>query len=196
MIIFVSKLIANMKRILSVLALAAAVWMSAGCRQNAAPSVSGRVVDATIHSVTLQTPAGDSLTVSTLGTDPMSVPGVLPGDDVRIFYEFLPDGETMRALQLDIVEPSAYRLLPGIWRDCSGAVEVGLVLAEDGSATSTGMEASLQDWSLDGDQLVLTTVLSEDPKTTGTLLLQIDRLDVDSLVVSAPGCGWAFSRQQ
>ena len=87
-----------MKRILSVLALAAAVWMSAGCRQNAAPSVEGRVIDATIHSVTLLTAEGDSLSVSTLGTDPMSGPGVLPGDFVRIFYETLSDGETMRAL--------------------------------------------------------------------------------------------------
>ena len=122
-----------MRRILSVLAVAAAVWMTAGCRQTA-PSVEGRVIDATIHSVTVETPAGDSLSVSTLGTDPMSVPGVLPGDFVRIFYETLSDGETMRALQLDIEEPSAYRLLPGIWRDCAGADEVGLVLAEDGSS--------------------------------------------------------------
>lgn len=168
--------------------------MAAGCRQ-AAPSVEGRVIDATIHSVTVETPAGDSLVVSTLGTDPMSVPGVLPGDVVRIFYETLSDGETMRALQLDIEEPSAYRLLPGIWRDCAAAEEVGLVLAEDGSAQATGMEPLL-DWSLDGDQLVLSTILSEEPRTTGTLLLQIVKLDVDSLVVEAPGRKLAFSRQQ
>lgn len=184
-----------MKRILSVLVLAAAVWMTSGCRQNAAPSVEGCVIDATIHSVTVLTAEGDSLSVSTLGTDPMLVPGVLPGDAVRVFYELLPDGETMHAVQLDITEPSAYRLLPGIWRDCSSAEEVGLVLAEDGSAQATGLEP-LQDWSLDGDQLVLTTVLSEEPKTTGTLLLQICRLDVDSLVVEAPGRKLAFSRQQ
>ena len=183
-----------MRRILSVLAVAAAVWMTAGCRQTA-PSVEGRVIDATIHSVTVETPAGDSLSVSTLGTDPLSVPGVLPGDFVRIFYETLSDGETMRALQLDIEEPSAYRLLPGIWRDCAGADEVGLVLAEDGSAQATGME-QLLDWSLDGEQLVLTTILTEEPQTTGTLVLQIARLDVDSLVVEAPGRKLAFSRQQ
>ncbi|MBP5625518.1 MAG: hypothetical protein J6W98_01215 [Bacteroidales bacterium] len=185
-----------MKRFLSFLALAAVVGITAGCRQNAAPSVEGRVVDATIHSVTLETEAGDSLSVSTLGTDPMLVPGVLPGDAVRIYYETLPDGETMRALQLDILDPSAYRLLPGIWRDCTGAEEVGIVLAEDGSAQATGLATPLQDWSLDGEQLVLTTVLSEEPRTTGTLLLQIDRLDIDSLVVSGPDCRFAFSRQQ
>ena len=183
-----------MRSILSVLALAAAVWMSAGCLQVKAPSVEGRVVDATIHSVTLLTAEGDSLSVSTLGTDPMLVPGVLPGDVVRIYYVTLPD-ETMQALELNVTEPSAYRLLPGIWRDCSGTEEVGLVLAEDGSAQATGLE-TLQDWSLDGDQLVLTTVLSEEPKTTGTLLLQIRKLDVDSLVVGAPGREYAFSRQQ
>ena len=120
---------------------------------------------------------------------------MLPGDFVRIFYETLSDGETMRALQLDIEEPSAYRLLPGIWRDCAGADEVGLVLAEDGSAQATGME-QLLDWSLDGEQLVLTTILTEEPQTTGTLVLQIARLDVDSLVVEAPGRKLAFSRQQ
>ena len=184
-----------MKRFLSFLALAALVGMTAGCRQNVAPSVEGRVVDATIHSVTVETEAGDSLCVSTLGTDPMLVPGVLPGDAVRIYYETIPDGETLRALQLDIVDPSAYRLLPGIWRDCTSAEEVGMVLAEDGSAQATGLATPLQDWSLDGDQLVLTTVLSEEPKATGTLLLQIVKLDVDSLVVSGADVRFAFSRQ-
>jgi len=184
-----------MKHFLSFLALAAVVGMTASCQQ-AAPSVEGRVVDATIHSVTIETAAGDSLSVSTLGTDPMLVPGVLPGDAVRIYYETLSDGETLRALQLDITDPSAYRLLPGVWRDCSSEQEVGLVLAEDGSAQATGLDTPLLDWSLDADQLILTTVLSEEPRTTGTLQLQIVRLDVDSLVVSGPACNHSFSRQQ
>ena len=187
-----------MKRILSVLALAAAVWMTAGCRQ-AAPSVEGRVIDATIHSVTVLTAGGDSLSVSTLGTDPMSVPGVLPGDAVRVFYELLPDGETMHAVQLDITAPSAYRLLPGIWRDCSSAEEVGLVLAEDGSAQVVGLEGvTLQDWSLDGDDLVLTSVDPDGKAPSRTLLYKIERLDIDSLVVrpAEAGRSLAFSRQR
>ena len=184
-----------MKHFLPFLALAAAVGMTAAC-QSAGPSVEGRVVDATIHSVTVETAAGDSLTVSTLGTDPMLVPGVLPGDAVRIFYMTVGEDDTMQALQLDILEPSAYRLLPGIWRDCSSEQEVGLVLAEDGSAQATGLATPLLDWSLDGEQLVLTTLLSEEPRTTGTLPMQIVRLDVDSLVVSGPDCRLSFSRQQ
>ena len=139
--------------------LAAAAVLLAGCRQASLPTVEGRVVDATIHSVTVETPAGESVSVSTLGADPMLVPGVLSGDVVRIAYEVLPDGETLRAVQLDVTEPSAYRLLPGIWRDCTGAAEVGLVLAEDGSARAVGLgDLSLQDWSLDGENLVLTAV--------------------------------------
>ena len=181
-------------------AFAAVLLLFAGCRHNAVPTVEGRVVDATIHSVTLLTPAGDSLCVSTLGTDPMLVPGVLPGDEIRIAYELLPEGEMMRALTLDITTPSAYRLLPGIWRDCSTADEVGLVLAEDGSARAAGLSETLQDWSLDGDQLVLTATDpdSKDKNATRTLLFRIERLDVDSLIVSPLQEGarrLAFGRQ-
>ncbi len=171
------------RKILAVLAVG--VLLSAGCRQSSFPTVEGCVVDATIHSVTVRTPEGGSATVSTLGTDPMLVPGVLPGDEVRIAYETLPDGETLRAVRLDITTPSAYRLLPGIWRDCTGPSEVGLVLAEDGSARAVGLaDLSLQDWSLDGDNLVLTAADPDDPSGTVTLIYVIERLDVDSLVLA------------
>ena len=182
------------RRILAVLA--AALLLFAGCRQNNLPRVDGRVVDATIHSITLLTAAGDSVTLSTLGTDPMLVP---PGDEVHVGYEVLPESETMRALYLRITHPSAYRLLPGIWRDCTGADEIGLVLAEDGSARAVGLgELPLQDWSLDEDNLVLTAVEQEDPKSTRTLLFAIRKLDIDSLVVLPAGGGpaLAFSRAE
>jgi hypothetical protein len=164
------------RRILAVLA--AALLLFAGCRQNNLPRVDGRVVDATIHSITLLTAAGDSVTLSTLGTDPMLVPGVLPGDEVHVGYEVLPDGETMRALYLRITHPSAYRLLPGIWRDCTGAEEVGLVLAEDGSAKYVGADGpELRHWSLDGDNLALT---ASDGRV---LMYRIESLGADSLVI-------------
>ena len=144
----------------------------------------GRVTDATINYIILETPDGESVSMSIRGTNPMMVPGVLPGDCVRVAYEVLPDGETLRAVQLDITSPSAYRLIPGIWRDCSGPVEVGLVLAEDGSAQITGVESvTLQDWSLDGEQLAFTAVDPADPKSTCTLLYFVEKLDADSLVI-------------
>ena len=172
-----------MKQILLFL-VAAALLLVSGCRRNVLPTVEGVIVDSTIHSITLETPEGESFTLSTLGTDPMLVPGVLPGDAVRIAYEVLPDGETCRAVQLDITAPSAYRLVPGIWRDCSGPVEVGLVLAEDGSAQITGVESvTLQDWSLDGEQLAFTAADPANPKSTCTLLYFVEKLDADSLVI-------------
>ncbi|MBO7575127.1 MAG: hypothetical protein J6S99_04885 [Bacteroidales bacterium] len=171
------------RKILAVLAVG--VLLSAGCRQSSLPTVEGCVVDATIHSVTVQTPEGGSVTVSTLGTDPMLVPGVLSGDEVRIAYETLPDGETLRAVRLDITTPSAYRLLPGIWRDCTGPTEVGLVLAEDGSARAVGLaDLNLRDWSLDGDSLILTAADPTSPDGKVTLLYTIEQLDVDSLVLA------------
>jgi hypothetical protein len=171
------------QRILAVLS--AGVLLFAGCRQSSLPTVEGCVVDATIHSVTVQTPEGGSVTVSTLGTDPMLVPGVLSGDEVRIAYETLPDGETLRAVRLDITTPSAYRLLPGIWRDCTGPTEVGLVLAEDGSARAVGLaDLNLRDWSLDGDSLILTAADPTSPDGKVTLLYTIEQLDVDSLVLA------------
>ena len=165
--------------------LVAVLALIAGCRRNALPVVEGQVIDATIHSVTVETPDGESVSLSTLGTDPMLVPGVLPGDVVRIAYEVLPDGETFRAVQLDITTPSAYRLIPGIWRDCSGPVEVGLVLAEDGSARGVGLaDLNLRDWSLDGECLALTAADPESPDGKVTLLYHIEQLDVDSLVLA------------
>ncbi|MDY6418127.1 MAG: lipocalin family protein [Bacteroidales bacterium] len=171
------------QRILAVLS--AGVLLFAGCRQSSFPTVEGSVIDATIHSVTVQTSEGGSFTVSTLGTDPMLVPGVLPGDEVRIAYETLPDGETFRAVRLDITTPSAYRLLPGIWRDCTGPTEVGLVLAEDGSARAVGLaDLNLRDWSLDGDSLILTAADPTSPDGKVTLIYIIEQLDVDSLVLA------------
>ena len=185
-----------MKRALVILALA--LLALAACKREV-PAVEGRVIDTTIASVTLLTPAGDTCVVSTRGTNPMMVPGVLPGDEVRIAYETLPDGETLRAVRLDITTPSAYRLLPGIWRDCTGPSEVGLVLAEDGSAQVVGLEGvTLQDWSLDGDDLVLTSVDPDGKAPSQTLLYKIERLDIDSLVVRPAEAGrrLSFSRQR
>ena len=179
--------------------LAAGLVLLTACRQNVLPTVEGRVVDATIHSVTVETPEGESVVVSTLGTNPMLVPGVLPGDEVRIAYEEFPEWEAIRAVQLDILTPSAYRLLPGIWRDCAEAEEVGLVLAEDGSARAVGLGGlTLQDWSLDGEDLVLTSVDPDGKAPSQTLLYRIERLDIDSLVVTPAEAGrrLAFSRQR
>ena len=164
-----------MKRALVILALA--LLALAACKREV-PAVEGRVIDTTIASVTLLTPAGDTCVVSTRGTNPMMVPGVLPGDEVRVIYELLPDGETLRAVQLDIDVPSPYRLVPGIWRDCTGAEEVGLVLAEDGSAKYVGADGpELRDWSLDGDNLALT---ASDGRV---LMYRIESLGADSLVI-------------
>ena len=164
-----------MKRALVLLALA--LLALAACKREV-PAVEGRVIDTTIASVTLLTPAGDTCVVSTRGTNPMMVPGVLPGDEVRVIYELLPDGETLRAVQLDIDVPSPYRLVPGIWRDCTGAEEVGLVLAEDGSAKYVGADGpELRDWSLDGDNLALT---ASDGRV---LMYRIESLGADSLVI-------------
>ena len=185
------------RRIVSVVA--AGLVLFTACRQNFLPTVEGSVVDATIHSVTVETPEGEFVTVSTLGTNPMLVPGVLPGDEVRIAYELLSDINIFRAVRLDILSPSAYRLLPGIWRDCTDPQEVGLVLAEDGSAQVVGLEGvTLQDWSLDGDDLVLTSVDPDGKASSQTLLYKIERLDIDSLVVRPAEAGrrLSFSRQR
>ena len=185
------------RRIVSILS--AGLVLFTACRQNVLPTVEGRVVDATIHSVTVETPEGESVVVSTLGTNPMLVPGVLPGDEVCIAYELLSDIDVLRAVRLDILTPSAYRLLPGIWRDCSEPEEVGLVLAEDGSAQAVGLDdLTLQDWSLDGEELVLTSADPDGKAPAQTLVYRIERLDIDSLVVRPAEAGrrLALSRQR
>ena len=187
-----------MKKISSVFAVAAAILLVAGCRHSALPSVEGRVVDATIFSVTLETSAGDSVVLSTRGTDPLRVPGVLAGDVVRVLYTQLPDGETLQAVELDITTPSAYRLVPGVWRDCSGDSEIGLVLAEDGSAQAVGLDnLTLRTWTLDGENLVLDAVDPASPKDAKTLVYVIEKLEADSLIVRDAGeARLAFSRSE
>lgn len=187
-----------MKKISSVFAVAAAILLAAGCRQSALPTVEGQVVDATIFSVTLETPEGESVILSTRGTDPMLVPGVLAGDVVRVAYQTLPDGETLQAVQLDITQPSAYRLVPGVWRDCNVAPELGLVLAEDGSAQAVGMDnLTLRTWTLDGDKLVLDAVDPASPKDSKTLVYVIEKLEADSLVIrNSEEARLAFSRSE
>lgn len=189
-----------MKKISSVFAVAASLLLVAGCRQNALPTVEGQVVDATIFSVTLETPEGETVVLNTRGTDPMLVPGVLAGDVVRVAYQPLDEGETLQAVRLDITTPSAYRLVPGIWRDCTQAPELGLVLAEDGSAQAVGMDnLMLRTWALDGEKLVLDAVDPAAPKETKTVVYMIEKLDADSLVVREAVEGAArmvFSRSE
>lgn len=186
-----------MKKLFSLMSAAVLLLVAAGCRQ-ALPVVEGDVLDTTIYSVTILTPDADTLTLSTRGTDPILVPGVLVGDAVRIAYEQLPDGETLRAVTLDITAPSYHRLMPGIWRDCSGEGDVGLVLAEDGSAQAVGVEYNLQDWSIDNEELALTRVLPGYDKNTEVLVYQIEKLDADSLVVAPKDGGrrFSFARQE
>ncbi len=188
-----------MKRI-SVLMIVAFAALLAGCRQSSLPTVEGQVVDATIHSVTLETPEGETLTLNTLGSDPMLVPGVLAGDAVRVAYEEDPENGELRAVRLDITAPSAYRLIPGVWRDCTGPVEVGLVLAEDGSAQAVGLpDLTLRDWSLDGEHLALGAADPSDPAASKVLLYKIERLNADSLVISpveAEGLHLSLSRSE
>jgi len=187
-----------MKKLSSLFAVAALVLTAAGCRQASLPTVEGRVVDATIYSVTLETPEGESVVLSTRGTDPALVPGVLTGDQVKVAYEVFPDGETLHAVQLEITTPSDYRLVPGIWRECSGEEEIGLVLAEDGSAQAVGLgDLSLRTWTLDGDRLVLDATDPADPDQGKTLVYTVERLDADSLVVRSEGAArLAFSRSE
>lgn len=183
-----------MRRIYIISALAAVICL-AGCKQNKA--IQGTVVDATMNTICLATEAGDTVTVSTMDTDPDMVPGVLIGDVVKVSCETVhaENGDLSKAVKLDLVKPSNYRLISGYWTTTNGenGDKYGFTLAEDGTAESINMfTLRMKNWVLDGDELALTAESEgSGAPFTSTTVYKIAKLDVDSLVLEDKGTGYA-----
>lgn len=170
--------------------LAAAAFL-ASCAPEV-PTLEGKVTDATMSTVTLTTAEGESVSVSTLDSDPNLVPGVLVGDFIRVAYE--PAGDMPHVISLEIVEPSYYRLISGTWLNADG---VGFTLAEDGSASSAGFDSLiLKEWALDGEELALSGEVA--PGKNATIVYVIAQLDAKSLVLDSKEDGttvWSCTRR-
>lgn len=166
-------------------------------------TVSGCVADASMNNITLVTLAGDTLNISKMDADPVKVPGVLVNDSVTLTYrvEHVGDSKILQAEELAITKHSPFFFIQGTWLEPNpiNAAEVqGVILKEDGTASSVGMETLLfEKWELNGNQLLLTSKSVGSGQTLeGVDTLQVEKLDADSLVLSRAGYTiWQFGRK-
>lgn len=143
------------------------------------PTLEGRVDAASLSYISLVTDDGERFHVNIDDADPTKVPGVLPGDRVRVRFDS--EGSGRRVLELEILELSYYRLIPGRWTDGDGN---GFVLAEDGSASSVGCAPfEFFEWILEGDALTLNG--DKSLRNMKTLHYSIISLDGTQLVLKA-----------
>ncbi len=97
---------------------------------------------------------------------------------------------------------SPYSYIQGIWLEpnpINPSGSQGIALKEDGTASSVGMATLIfKKWVLNGDKLLLTYESIGNKQTLeGTDTLQIEKLNADSLVLSASGnVVWRLAREK
>lgn len=189
------------------LAVAALTMISCGPKPAAGPqTVDGRVLDASMNTITLLTGAGDTLNISTMNADPAKVPGVLIDDSVKLTYaDTIVDGnKVMLAQTLTVTAHSPYYYIQGAWVEPnlidSTSVQ-GVQLNQNGTASSIGMATLVfNGWNLlNSNTLVLTGESLGNGQTIPVAdTLRVDRLNADSLVLS-DGTGrvvWRLARRK
>ncbi len=190
--------------------LAAAVagsWMTAcGSKTAHTETVNGRVLDASMNTVTVLTDAGDTLSISTLNADPTKVQSVLIDDSVRLTCRTVEtDGHSvLEAQELNVTAHSPYFYIQDQWVEPnpidSTAVQ-GFALNEDGTAASIGMETlRFAGWSLATPKTLILTGESIGNRQTLPVCdtLTVIRLDADSLVLGQANghVAWRLGRQK
>jgi len=190
-----------MKKI--IFAAIAAVLCLAGCKQSAL-STEGKVVDATMNNLVIANDEGE-ITINIAEADPTKVEGVLLGDVVKVTYNQVPAGgeDFVNVVEsLSVISPSYYRVIAGSWlaKGVNDSDFYGFTLAEDGSAESVNnLTFLVKEWVLDGEELALTgTADSAGVAVKKTAVYKIDKLDIDSLVLSNKETGaveWACKRK-
>lgn len=182
-------------------------WMTAcGPKTAQTETVNGRVLDASMNTVTVRTEAGDTLTISTLGADPAKIQGVLIDDSVSLTCRTIEvqGHNALEAQELNVTAHSPYFYIQGQWVEPnpidSTAVQ-GFALNEDGTAASIGM-ATLQItcWNLTAPKALILTGESIGNGQTLPMCdtLTVLRLDADSLVLGHGNghVAWRLGRQK
>ena len=175
------------------------------CKQpSVEKTVTGTVIDATMNNIVLVSDAGDTLNISTMDTDPATVPGVLLNDYVNITYkvEKMEDVALLQAKALTIIRHSPYFYIAGTWVEpnpINPDEMQGFTLNQDGTASSVNMETLIfKSWAFDTQTLMLTNESIGNKQTLiGTDTLTIVKLDADSLVLARrEGSLWHLARQK
>lgn len=167
-------------------------------------TVTGCVADASMNNIMLITKAGDTLNISTMDASVAKVPGVLIHDSVKITYVkgTLDNAVILKAEELEITAHSPYFYIVGTWvqpNPINASELQGMDLKEGGAASSVGMATLLfKNWALAGNQLMLESQsIGNKQILEGVDTLQVDKLDADSLVLSASGeVIWRLARKK
>lgn len=182
-------------------------WTTAcGPKTEKTETVNGRVLDASMNTVTVLTDAGDTLNISTLNADPTRIQSVLIDDSVSLTCRTVKsDGRSvLEALELSVTAHSPYFHIQGQWVEPnpidSTAVQ-GFALNGDGTAASIGMETlRFVSWNLTApDTLILTGKSIGNGQTLPMCdTLTVLRLDADSLILGHGNghVAWRLGRQK
>ncbi len=199
----------TMQKIIFLSAALTAALMLASCgpKPAAGPrTVDGRVLDASMNTITLLTSAGDTLNISTMNADPTEVPGVLVDDSVKLTYAdtVVNGNRVMLARALTVTVHSPYYYISGAWVEpnpIDSTVVQGIQLNPNGTASSIGMATLVfRGWNLLSAHTLLLTGESVGNGQTIPVAdtLTVDKLNADSLVLS-DGTGrvvWRLARRK
>lgn len=175
------------------------------CKNVAAPQViNGIVYDATMNNIAVITHEGDTVTISTMNTNPQKVPGVLLLDSVKIICvnENINGNQMLKAEELTVTAHSPYYYIQGSWVEPNpiNSQEVqGFTLNQDGTATSINMATLvIKSWNLENKILILQYQSIGNGQTIdGADTLNVVKLNADSLVLSQNGnIVWSLGRKK
>ncbi|MEG1621815.1 MAG: lipocalin family protein [Alistipes sp.] len=180
-----------MKQLFSILSLAALVALSACTPTPKAPlTLQGTVIDATMNNIFLKVASGDSISLSTMDTDPAKVPGVLIADSIAVTYK---DTLGMKLVtELTVIRQSPYFFIQGAWVEpnpIDKAQSQGFIINQDGSVEMINMATlKYQKWDFDLKDLILSGQSIGNGKTIEFAdTMNVVKLDADSLVLASKG---------
>ena len=169
-------------------------------------TVSGSVADGTMHTLTVATPAGDTILFSTVNADMDSPNGILIGDSATVWYagklETVGTEHVADAVRGKVTPGHPLsRRLDGTWVEpvegMPGQVQ-GFRLDGNGTASSVNMATLVyESWALGGADtlLLMGRSIGNGQTLPFTDTLGIVRLTADSLILSDRGRIRAYARE-
>ncbi|MEG1838660.1 MAG: lipocalin family protein [Bacteroidaceae bacterium] len=165
--------------------------------------IAGIIFDATMNNIVVVTNQGDTVSISTMDTDPQKVPGVLLNDSVEVtcVNDSIDGRIYLKATALTITVHSPYYYIQGTWVEPNPIAPKemqGFTLNQDGTATSINMASLLMKrWNLIDNTLILNYQSIGNGQTfNGADTLNVVKLNADSLVLSKNGTiTWKLMRE-
>ncbi|MEG2366093.1 MAG: lipocalin family protein [Alistipes sp.] len=180
-----------MKQLFSFLSLTVVAVLSACSPAPKAPlTLQGVVIDATMNNIFMKTISGDSITLSTMDTDPAKVPGVLIADSISVIYK---DTLNMKLVtELTVLRKSPYFYIQGEWVEPNPidvAQQQGFSIKQDGSVEMINMATlAYKTWDFDLKDLILHGQSIGNGQTIDFAdTMNVTKLDADSLILSQDG---------